>query len=192
VGHCLRLQRRGHTSCPSNPPSLNNSTIGDRICPAPRCTYPVIENTETLLDHIMEHHSTNAHSPTSETFIELVTDIPERALQASRHIHRTLFIEQLTSYLCMCVIMQLNVHLYICTHTHSHSWGQINKTWNFETWKHTHTCTRTCTHMHAKHPRVNTHTHTLCTHLHPHTPTHTRKHTCISIHAYATGVSHSA
>jgi len=47
------------------------------------------ENTSTLLDHTMEHHWTNAHLPTPKTLIELVTDNPERALQAGRHIHRT-------------------------------------------------------------------------------------------------------
>ena len=73
--------------------ALTTPLFGDRLCPAPQCTYPVIENTNTFLNHIMEHLWTNAHPPTPETLFKLVTDNPERALQAGWHIHRILFVQ---------------------------------------------------------------------------------------------------
>ena len=83
--------------------ALTTPLFGDRICSAPWCPYPVINNTNTFLDHVMKHHWTNAHPPTPETLIGQVTNNPGRALQ----------------------IMQLNLHLYICTHIHSNSWIKL-------------------------------------------------------------------
>ena len=57
------------------------------------CSSVLIENTNTLLDHVMEHHWTDAHPPTPETLIKQVTGNPERALQAGQHIPRTLCIQ---------------------------------------------------------------------------------------------------
>ena len=52
----------------------------------------ILENiTKARQAHIMEHHWTNANPPTPENFIKLVTNNPERALQAGQHIHRTLW-----------------------------------------------------------------------------------------------------
>ena len=40
--------------------ALTTPLFGDRLCPAPWSTYPVIENTSTLLDQIKRGHSLQA------------------------------------------------------------------------------------------------------------------------------------
>ena len=96
-----------------------NPVLGDRLFPAP--VHIPCDQTHTLLDQIMGHLWTNAHLPTPEMLIRQVTDNPERALQASQHIHRTVYtITVNLLHLCMCnnATKLPILHQYICTHTH--------------------------------------------------------------------------
>ena len=95
----VTTQGSWHTSSPGHPPSLNNSTIWRQevSCPSVHisCDWKY-----TLLDHVMEHHWTNALSlspqkPLSNKSQTILNELCKPAAHSQNSVY------MLTSYLCV-------------------------------------------------------------------------------------------